>query len=95
MEKPRNDIQDFLSKINHIEEDKCAFCGKSPGDIRREYMDYMKNPDEDFKCMDIDDLCMMTYKLNKPVCAGCYFHIKGHPKLVVEIMTRTMEEIWL
>jgi len=91
---PSNRFKDYLDKIQNDKQIRCAFCSKSPEDIRAEYYEYMKNPSEEFEDINIDDLIIMTEKTQKPVCAGCYFSIKKNPKLVEEIFERPEDEIW-
>lgn len=92
---PSNRFRDYLNKINNEKKEvRCTFCNKSPEDIRAEYYEYMKNPSEEFEDISIDDLIIMTEKLQKPVCAGCYFMIKRNPKLIDEIFERPEDEVW-
>jgi len=91
---PSNRFKNYLDKLQNDDQIRCAFCNKSPEDIRAEYYEYMKNPSEEFEDINIDDLIIMTEKTQKPVCAGCYFSIKKNPKLVDEIFERPEEEIW-
>jgi len=91
---PSNRFKNYLDKIQNDNEIRCAFCNKSPEDIRSEYYEYMKDPSEEFEDINIDDLIIMTEKTQKPVCAGCYFSIKKNPKLVEEIFERPEDEIW-
>ncbi len=91
---PSNRFKNYLDKIQNDDQVRCAFCNKSPEDIRAEYYEYMKNPSEEFEDINIDDLIIMTEKTQKPVCAGCYFSIKKNPKLVEEIFKRPEDEIW-
>jgi hypothetical protein len=92
---PSNRFRDYLNKLNNEKKEvRCTFCNKSPEDIRAEYYEYMKNPSEEFEDISIDDLIIMTEKLQKPVCAGCYFMIKRNPKLIDEIFERPEDEVW-
>lgn len=95
MKDSHNEFREYLKKIKDVEEDKCAFCRKTPHEIRKEYFEYMKNPNKEFEDVNLDDLIIMTYKLNKPVCAGCYFSIKSNPKLVKEVMESPEEDVWM
>src|SRR3990167_7667089 len=90
---PSNRFRDYLNKINNEKKEvRCTFCNKSADDIRAEYYEYMKNPSEEFEDISIDDLIIMTEKLQKPVCAGCYFTIKKNPGLIDEIFERPEDE---
>ena len=89
-----NRFKDYLDKIQNDDQIRCAFCNKSPEDIRSEYYEYMKHPSVEFEDLSIDDLIIMTEKLEKPVCAGCYFAIKNNPNLVNEILERPEDEVW-
>jgi len=91
---PSNRFKNYLDKLQNDDQVRCAFCNKSPEDIRAQYYEYMKNPSEEFEDINIDDLIIMTEKTLKPVCAGCYFSIKKNPKLVEEIFERPEDEIW-
>ena len=91
---PSNRFKNYLDKLQNDDQVRCAFCNKSPDDIRAEYYEYMKDPSEEFEDINIDDLIIMTEKTQKPVCAGCYFSIKKNPKLVEEIFERPEDEIW-
>jgi len=91
---PSNRFRDYLDKIKDNKEIRCAFCNKSPDDIRSEYYKYMMNPTKEFEDINIDDLIIMTEKLLKPVCAGCYFAIKNNPDLITEIMEKPEDEVW-
>lgn len=91
---PSNRFRNYLDKIQNDDQVRCAFCNKSPEDIRAQYYEYMKDPSEEFEDINIDDLIIMTEKTQKPVCAGCYFSIKKNPKLVEEIFERPEDEIW-
>jgi len=91
---PSNRFRNYLDKIQNDDQIRCAFCNKSPDDIRAEYYEYMKNPSAEFEDIDIDDLIILTEKTQKPVCAGCYFSIKKNPMLVEEIFERPEDEIW-
>jgi len=91
---PSNRFRDYLEKIKNDNQIRCAFCNKSPDDIRSEYYEYMKNPSKEFEEINIDDLIIMTEKTQKPVCASCYFAIKRNSELVDEIFNRPEEEIW-
>jgi len=91
---PSNRFRNYLDKIQNDDQVRCAFCNKSPEDIRAEYYEYMKNPSEEFEDINIEDVIIMTEKTQKPVCAGCYFSLKKNPKLVEEIFERPEDEIW-
>jgi len=92
---PSNRFRNYLDKIqNDKDVVRCVLCNKSPEDIRAEYYEYMKDPSEEFEDINIDDLIIMTEKLKKPVCAGCYFTIKNNPDLVQEIFDRPEDEVW-
>ena len=91
---PSNRFKNYLDKLQNDKQVRCAFCNKSPDDIRAEYYEYMKNPSEEFEDINIDDLIIMTEKTQTPVCSGCYFSIKKNPKLVEEIFERPEDEIW-
>ena len=91
---PSNRFRNYLDKIQNDDQVRCAFCNKSPDDIRAEYYEYMKNPSKEFEDINIDELIIMTEKTQKPVCAGCYFAIKKNPELVNEIFERPEDEIW-
>ena len=84
----------YLKKIKDPKEDRCWLCNKTPDMIRQEYFEYMKNPEEGFEDVELDDLLIMTYKTKKPICAACYFAIKQHPDLVKEILSKPEEEVW-
>ncbi len=73
---------------------RCFFCNKSEDEIRAEYLEAMKKPENAGKEIDIDDVLIMTYKTKKPVCAGCYFQLRENEDLVDEIFQRPEEEIW-
>lgn len=87
-------FKEYLERIEDVSQDRCWLCCKTPDDIKREYYEYMKDPDEGFEEMDIDDIIIMTYKLQKPICAGCYFTIKNNPDLIKEIQTKPQDEVW-
>jgi len=87
-------FREYIDKIQDQKENHCWFCNKTADDIRAEYYEYMKDPDSDFEEVSMDDLVIMTDKLQKPVCAGCYFAIKKSPELVEEILQRPEEEVW-
>ena len=87
-------FKEYLHRIQHPEEDKCCFCGKTPQEIKEEFFQYMEHPDEEFESIELDDIVIMTYKLKKPVCAGCYFAIKKNASMVSEIIDRPMDEVW-
>lgn len=87
-------FREYLKKIEDIQEDKCWFCHKSPEDIKKEYYEYMKHPSEEFEDVDIDDIIIMTYKMLKPICAGCYFTMKHNADLVKEILKKPEDEVW-
>ena len=91
---PSHRFREYLDKIKNNNQDRCWFCNKSPDEIRAEYYEYMKHPTEEFEDIEIDDLIIMTYKMQKPVCAGCYFTVKKNPELIKEIFERPEEEIW-
>ena len=92
---PSNRFKNYLDKIKNAKDEiRCAFCNKSPDDIRAEYYKYMMNPSEEFEDISIDDLVIMTEKLQKPVCAACYFTIKNNPDLVQEIFETPEDEVW-
>jgi hypothetical protein len=91
---PSNRFRNYLDKIKNDKHIRCAFCNKSPDDIRAEYYEYMKHPSEEFEDISIDDLIIMTEKTQKPVCAGCYFTIKKNPELIKEIFERPEDEVW-
>ena len=91
---PSNRFKDYLDKIKNDKQIRCVFCNKSADDIRAEYYQYMKNPSEEFEDINIDDLSMLSNKTQKPVCASCYFTIKGNPGLIKEILERPEDEIW-
>lgn len=80
MDDSRNEFLEYLWKIKDTQDDKCPFCSKSPDQIRKEYFEYMEDPDEEFENVDLDDLIIMTYKIKKPVCAGC-LDVKGYFKI--------------
>lgn len=87
-------LQEYLRKITDPKEDKCWFCQKTPDQIRQEFYEYMKNPPEEFEEMDLDDIIIMSYKTQKPICASCYFTIKRNPELIREIFEKPSNEIW-
>lgn len=87
-------FREYLRRIQDTTEDKCWFCNKTPDKIRQEFFEYMKNPAEGFEDITLDDLLIMTYKTQKPVCAGCYFAIKQSPELVKEILGKLEDEVW-
>ena|SRR3989338_8383438 len=91
---PSNRFRNYLDKLQNDNQVRCAFCNKSRDDIRAEYYEYMKDPSEEFEDVSIDDLIIMTEKLQRPVCAGCYFTIKNNPALVHEIFERPEDEVW-
>ena len=91
---PSNRFRQYLDEMQKGSEIRCAFCNKSPDDIRAQYYEYMKDPSKEFEDIDIDELIIMTEKMQKPVCAGCYFAIKNNPKLVKEIFDKPEEEVW-
>jgi len=93
-DKGSNRFRDYLNKISDIEDDRCWYCKKSPEDIKQEYYDYMKNPAEEFEEFNIDDISIMSYKLKKPICAGCYFTMKKNPKLIKEVLEKPEDEVW-
>ena len=36
----------------------------------------------------------MSYKMERPMCAGCFFQMKNNKELVDEIFRRSEEEVW-
>jgi len=91
---PKHRFHDYLDNMKDYNQGKCWFCNKDEEDIKREYFEYMKNPDQNFEDVNFEDLIIITYKLKKPVCAGCYFSIKKNPSLVKEIMDRPEDDVW-
>jgi len=91
---PSNRFRDYIEKIKNDNKNRCAFCNKTPDDIRAEYYEYMKNPSKQFEDINIDDMIIMSEKLQKPVCASCYFTIKKNPALIKEIFERPEDEVW-
>ena len=85
----------YLSKIKDVKDDKCWLCAKTPSQIRNEFYEYMKHPQEEFEDLDFDDIVVMTYKLKKPICAACYFTIKKNHVLVKEILDKPEDKIWM
>ena len=93
-EEDADQIKDYLRRIKDVKDDHCWFCGKSPDQIRNEYFKYMEHPIKGFEDVDLDDLAIITYKLKKPVCDGCYFAIKKNLPLIKEIIDRPEDEVW-
>jgi len=93
-ESSSNRFKKYLDKIKDDDEKRCFFCNKTPDDIRAEYYQYMMDPDAEFDDVPLDELIIMTDKLKKPVCAGCYFNIKDNPELIEEIFNRPEDEVW-
>jgi len=91
---PVDALKDYLNKITDLEDDCCWLCGKTLDQIRSEYFEYMKHPSEEFADLTLDELVIMTYKTQKPICAGCYFSIKENAELVKEILDRPQEDVW-
>lgn len=91
---PVNRFRDYLDNKGNDDQVRCAFCNKTRNDILREYEEYMENPSQEFEDLTLDDLIIMTEKLQKPVCAGCYFAIKNNVDLVNEIFDRPEDEVW-
>ena len=89
-----NRFKDFLEKTKDDDEPRCWFCNKSENDIRGEYMEYMSQPENLDKEIELDDLIIMSHKTKKPVCAGCYFQIKNNKDMVDEIFERPEEDVW-
>ena len=87
-------IQDYLRRIRDTKEDKCWVCNKSPERIKREFFEIMQNPPEGMEGLNLDDLTIMTYKTQKPICAGCYFTMRGNVDLVKEILEKSPQEVW-
>jgi len=88
-----NRFSDMMDKSKE-DEKRCWFCNKSEDEIRADYMESMKKPENIGKEIDMDDVLIMSYKTIKPICAGCYFQMKGNRELVDEIFQRPEEEIW-
>ena len=93
-ESSSNRFKKYLGKIKDNKEKRCFFCYKSPDDIRAEYYKYMMDPDAEFDDVPLDELIIMTDKLIKPVCAGCFFNIKDNPELIEEIFNQPEDEVW-
>ena len=91
---PSNRFRDYIDKIQNDDQIRCTFCNKTPEDIRADYYEYMKKPIKEFEDINIDDMIIMTEKMQKPVCASCYFTIKKNPELIDEIFNRPEDEVW-
>ena len=89
-----NRFSDFMDKPTDDHQARCWFCNKSEGDIRKEYIEYMNQPENIDKDIEMDDLSIMSYKMQKPMCAGCFFQMKNNKGLIDEIFLRSEEEIW-
>jgi len=89
-----NRFNDILEKAKDDEEKRCWFCNKSEDDIRTEFLESMQKPENAGKEIDIDDLIIMSYETQKPICAACYFQIKNNKDLIDEIFERPEGELW-
>ena len=93
-DSPSHKFKEYLKKINDITDDKCWFCHKTPDQIREEFFEYMKNPSEEYEELEIEDIAIMTYHTQKPICAACYVAIKQNPDLVQEVLDKPEDEVW-
>ncbi|HLF18973.1 MAG TPA: hypothetical protein VI749_08830 [Candidatus Omnitrophota bacterium] len=84
----------FLDKTREGEEKRCWFCNKTEEDIKGDYYKYMMKSEVEFDDVPLDELIIMTDKLQKPVCAGCYFNIKDSVELIEEIFNKPEDEVW-
>ncbi len=91
---PSHRFRAYLDEMKDFNEGKCWFCNKTQEDLKREFLEYMKDPDKNYESIDFDDLIIMTYKLKRPVCAGCYFAIKRSPEVIKEILEKPEEDVW-
>ena len=89
-----NRFRDLLDKAKDDDQARCWFCNKSEDDIRAEYIEHMNQPENADEDIEMDDLIIMSYKMKKPICAGCFFQMKNNKELVDEIFRSLEEEIW-
>ena len=94
MMSPFNRFRDFLDKAKDDDQARCWFCNKSEDDIRQEYIEHMNQPENADEDIEMDDLTIMSYKMERPICAGCFFQMKNNKELVDEVFQRPEEEIW-
>jgi len=91
---PSNRFRKYLDKKMNSDEIKCTICNKTADDIRAEYFEYMKDPSEEFEDISLGDLIIMSDKLGKPICAGCYFAIRNNPNLVQDVLEKPEDDVW-
>ena len=91
---PSNRFRDFLDKKKDDNEKRCWFCNKTKEDIKGEYFKYMMKSEVEFDHVSFDEMIVMTDKLKKPVCAGCYFNIIDSEDLIDEIFNKPEGEVW-
>ena len=89
----QNRFKQFLDKPND-DGKRCWICNKSEEEIRQNFMEAMKRPENIGKEIDLEDVLFMSYKTKKPICAGCYFQLRNNEELVDEIFQLPEEEIW-
>ena len=88
-----NRFKQLLDKPND-DGKRCWLCNKSEDDIRADYQEAMKKPENIGKEIDMDSVLIMSFKTKKPICAGCYFQLRENDELVDEIFERSENDVW-
>lgn len=89
-----NKFQQYLSKINKISEDKCCICNRTSEELKKNFYEYAKNNVGVVTESDLDEIFLLSYKTNRPVCFACYYGIKQNPELIRGILEKHENEIW-
>lgn len=87
-------FQEYLNKIREIEEDRCWICNRTPDKLRNDFYDYKKNPPKGCEEIDLDDIFLLTYKTQHPICFNCYIAIRQNSELIKEIVNKPEDEVW-
>ncbi len=89
-----NRFDEIFDKQREDDHKRCWFCNKTEDDIKAEYFKYIVKQDVAFNDVPFDDLIVLTDKLQKPVCAACYFNIRESGELIEEIYNKPEDEVW-
>lgn len=84
----------YLNKIKDVSHDRCWMCGRTPDEIRDQFLTAKSDPERGVEHFELEDIVIMTYKTRVPICASCYFTIKKHPHLIQEILKKSVDEVW-
>jgi len=88
-----NRFKEFFDQ-QRDDQKRCWFCNKTEDDIKAEYFKYIMKQDVPFNDIPWEELVVMTGKLQKPVCAACYFNIRESGELIEDIFNKPEDEVW-